>query len=426
MLATAKKAKRILFIARDWNLDGAEKQLMYLVTGINRSLYIPIVLLDRPGALNAQLRAANIETYFLKLHSWRSFPEGMLRYLDALRATLLAWKLQIDLVHTSDFWKTPYTLYIGRMLRIPTIVHVRGPLSLRDVAKHKLSRASGIIAIAQRYCDDLAAAGIPEDRIALIDDAVALDQFQPAPAGENASNPFRRSYNVGSRLAVGLVGRIDRFKRIVEFLELIAAIEPAVRDKALYFIIGQPCDSNRRAPNDYMQVIQNNLERLGLKQSVVFTGRINDMAAALAGLDILVTLSGGSVMFEAMACGKPVLSIRTDDRHSVHTRHNHTAWCVTTDHAVPAANGLVELIENPHLRQRLGTAARDWVQQHLSTATLVDRTQAFYDRLLGGVTPADSTWSSHHRISSLPVPADLMSSPETASEIDSATEQKVS
>jgi glycosyltransferase involved in cell wall biosynthesis len=95
-----------------------------------------------------------------------------------------------------------------------------------------------------------------------------------------------------------------------------------------------------------------------------------------------MTMSGGSVMFEAMACAKPVLYVRTDSRHSVHMRHGETAWCVTTDRPEPATAALAQLAGDPDLRQRLGLAARAWAQRHLSVATMVTRTQALYDRLL--------------------------------------------
>ncbi|HMD53399.1 MAG TPA: glycosyltransferase, partial [Phycisphaerae bacterium] len=285
MGAKRGKAKNILYMARDWNLDGAERQLLYLVTGLNREAYTPIVLLDRPGALNASLGNANVQTHVLKLHSWRSFPEGMLRYPDAMRATLLARKLRVNLVHTSDFWQAPYANFIAARLGVPNIIHVRGPLSSRDVAKHGIARATAMIAIAQRYCDDLAAAGIPSEHMTLIDDAVDVDLFFPLAKENDSVHLFREKFGVDSRLAVGMAGRIDRFKRVVEFLELIAALPPGMRAKAHFFIVGEQCDSNRRARNDYVQVVRNKLEQLGLKQSVIFTGRSDDMPVVLNALD---------------------------------------------------------------------------------------------------------------------------------------------
>jgi glycosyltransferase involved in cell wall biosynthesis len=101
----------------------------------------------------------------------------------------------------------------------------------------------------------------------------------------------------------------------------------------------------------------------------------------LSGLDLLVTLSGGSTMFEAMAMSTPVLSIRSDGRHSLHTRHGHTAWCVDGSDSEVAAEALAHLLDNNDLRQRLGHAAREWVVRNLSSATMVNRTERVYEML---------------------------------------------
>ena len=87
-------------------------------------------------------------------------------------------------------------------------------------------------------------------------------------------------------------------------------------------------------------------------------------------------------MFEGMACAKPVLSVRTDRRHSEHTRDGETALCVTTDRPEPATKALARLIDEADLREQLGRAARTWAEQHLSPATMVARTGALYDSLL--------------------------------------------
>ena len=275
------------------------------------------------------------------------------------------------LVHAADPWKSGYMHHIARRLGIPCVQHVRGPMSPRDMAKHGLHRASAVIVIARRYVDDLLAAGVPESRICLIDDAVDLDLFRSSGAQPNI---LRQRYGVGDAVLVGLVGRIVQSKRVLEFLDVIAPL--AHDERARFFIIGQP--THRR----YLSAVRKAMDRLGLAEHVVLTGRCENMPQVMASLDILVSLSGGSVMFEAMACDRAVLSVRTDARHSLHTRHGETAWCVTTDRPEPATEALAHLIADGALRQRLGRAARARAEQYLSWKILATRTQALYDRLL--------------------------------------------
>jgi glycosyltransferase involved in cell wall biosynthesis len=106
------------------------------------------------------------------------------------------------------------------------------------------------------------------------------------------------------------------------------------------------------------------------------------MPKLLSSLDVLVSMSGGSVMFEAMAMGKPVLSIRNDGRHSQHTQHGHNAWCIDGTDVNLAAAELAGLLHNVALRRRLGHAGREWVEHNLSTTAMVRKTAALYHNLV--------------------------------------------
>ena len=320
------------------------------------------------------LRRTGVEVHIVSVRAWRSLPAALLRYVDALRIARLAGRRRVELVHASDLWKSGYMHFAARRLGVPSVLHIRGPVSGRDVVKHGVARSSAVITIARRYHQDLLAEGIPSDRLHLIDDAVDVEQFRPDAAAREA---VRKRLGLADRLCVGIIGRIDPFKRVIEFLEMIAPLARDERGGAAYLVIGQP------GRERYQRAVLEAARRLGLTERVVFTGRWDDVAAIIAALDIVVTMSGGSVMFEAMACAKPVLSVRADARPSVHTRHDETAWCVTTSHPAPATAALARLMDEPDLRERLGRAARAWVEQHLTCATMVARTQAVYESLLG-------------------------------------------
>jgi glycosyltransferase involved in cell wall biosynthesis len=259
-------------------------------------------------------------------------------------------------------------------LAVPTIVHVRGPLAPRDIRKHCLDRVDALIPIARRYADDLAAAGVDPARITIIDDAVDLRLFSRERA---ASGFLSRRFGVGEELKVGIVGRITPFKQIDAFVKAVAALPPALYARARFLVVGA------WAEPEYRQTIESYVSRLGLGSKVTFLGRIEDeIPSLLADLDLLVTFSGGSVMFEAMAMGTPVLSVRSDARHSEHTRHGETAWCVVTDAVADASQALAHLLRDGDLRHRLGEAGSAYVRDHLSVSAMVTKTEALYERLL--------------------------------------------
>ena len=369
----SSKVRRVMLISRGGALDGAERQLCYLAEDLDRTRFEPVVVLDAECPVAEHLRSGGTEVHVRALHPWRSLRGVVMRYVDALALTRLAKDRGVTLLHASDLWKSRYALFVAERCNIPAVIHVRGPIDEHGIRKHRLADASALIPIARRYEDDLVRLGLPPERIQLIDDAVDLERFQPDTPGREE---FRTRYGVGDRVAVGLVGRVEPFKRVLEFLEMVAVARRSATERAAYFVIGQD------GPEAYMQQVREAVTRLGLQEEVRFTGRLDNMPQVLAGLDILATLSGGSVMFEAMACGKTVLSVRQDNRPSEHTRHNETAWFVPAREAGPASDELLRLLGDAELRARLGRGAVEWVKDHLSHKLMIERTQAVYERLL--------------------------------------------
>ena len=365
---------RCLLLARGGALYGSQWQLLYLVGALDRWRFEPIVVADRAGPFTDTLRARGVEAHVLPMRPWRGFPRSVLRYADAWRIARLARARGARLVHASDIARCGYMHFVARRLGIPSLLHIRGRIPPRRITKHRIARATAVATIAARYRQDLIEAGLPAERIAVIDDAVDLERFRPHLAG---GDHLRRRFGADGQVLVGLVGRIEPSKRVLEFLEAVAAVAPEARRRASFLIVGQPKNQ------DYCRLARDATRRLGIDDRVVFTGHCRDMPEVMSGLDVLATMSGGSVMFEAMACARCVLSVRPDGRHSEHTRHGQTAWCVTTDGPAPVGEALARLIEDEPLRQRIGLAARAWAEQHLSPAIMVAKTQALYERLAG-------------------------------------------
>lgn len=365
----------VLYLSRCGSINGMQRQLLYLATATDRTRHPVTSVVNEPGELHDELRKQGIDAFIRPMRNWRSFPKGLLRYADAFRLTGLARARGIRLVHAHDVWRAEYARFVARRLGIPYIVHVRGPMSRRDILKHNLHLADGLIAISDRYVHDLVAAGVSQDRIAMIDDAVDASAFHPGLAD---AGYFRRRYNLEGRLFVGLVGRVSEFKGIIEFLEIVAALRLPAENQIRFVVIGDAFDDG------YHHKVRLAMKRLALEERVRFIGRCSsrEMPELLASLDVLVTLSGGSIMFEAMACGKPVLTVRKDGRHSRHELHGNTVLCVSSDNPGDSAAALARLLEDELLRRQLGDAALNWVRTHLQVEMMAEKTVSFYQKFL--------------------------------------------
>ena len=114
---------------------------------------------------------------------------------------MLANGKNIRLVHAHDVWRAEYARFIAKRLAVPYVVHVRGPLSPRDIKKHRLRLADRVVAIAERYIEVLIRAGIEPSRTVLIDDAVNLELFHPEQAERGY---IQRSFGINGPLLSAL------------------------------------------------------------------------------------------------------------------------------------------------------------------------------------------------------------------------------
>ena len=65
------RVRRILLLGRGGPLDGSQRQLWYLVRGLDQNRFAPIVVLDRPGPLADLLRRTGVEVHIIPLRAWR-------------------------------------------------------------------------------------------------------------------------------------------------------------------------------------------------------------------------------------------------------------------------------------------------------------------------------------------------------------------
>lgn len=364
----------VQFLARGGDIDGQQRQVLYLADDLAQQNVTLTVTVSESGNLHNELLLRGVESCVSRMSPWRSVARVVDRYVDAHRLLRIARDRKVKIVHAHDVWRVEYARFIARRLAIPYVVHVRGPLSQRDIKKHRLGLADTVIAIAQRYVDDLLQSGIEAARITLIDDAVNLSLFTAAHAD---TSYIQRNFGIQGPLLVGVVGRISAFKKICEFLGAVRRLPSEVLGMTEFVIAGE-WDSS-----EYRQHVEAEVSRLALMDRVHFIGRCSSdlMPKLLSSLDLLVTLSGGSVMFEAMAMRKPVLSIRSDGRHSQHTKHGLTAWCVDGNDEEAAAKALTHLLLDEELRNRLGDAARAWVERYLSSPAMVGKVKGLYEAL---------------------------------------------
>jgi glycosyltransferase involved in cell wall biosynthesis len=179
---------------------------------------------------------------------------------------------------------------------------------------------------------------------------------------------------------VGWVGRLDRKKRVEDFIQA-ARLMRAHTDRALFLVIG--------GPDAFMPEYADELRALsaeaGLETSLRFLGDRADVPRLLSGLDILAWISRGEgmphVIAEAGAARLPVIA--TADNGTVEQIVDGESGLFVPHENPPAlANAIIKLIADADLRRRLGGNLRLKVEHEYSVDAVVPLWQALFDEVI--------------------------------------------
>jgi glycosyltransferase involved in cell wall biosynthesis len=332
------------------------------------------VVCNKGGDFAETLQKMNIEVIVRPLHPWRKLLTAIPRYIGVWFLCNLAIQREVSLVHCCDLWMSGYMHHVLNKCKVPSILHVRRPVTPRDVQKFNCDNANRLIAISTRITENLLSAGISSEKVLRIDDSVDVELFSPE---RNTQNILQDESSPANQIRIGIIGRIDAFKRQLDFLMAARKILQQSKSPLIFFVVGDVHS------HTYFNKIQIFIGEAGMEKHVRFTGRREDIPAVMASLDILVSLSGGSVMFEAMAAGKAVISAGfSTKKYSYHIQDGKTGILIESRETADLAQAMIKLIDSPNLRNELGTQARQWALKELTHTTMASKTQQLYDTML--------------------------------------------
>lgn len=183
------------------------------------------------------------------------------------------------------------------------------------------------------------------DRVAVWSRGVDTDVFNP----ERRNQAFREELAPGAQVLLLYVGRLAGEKRLDVLMDAFARVRQRAEHRVGLLVVGDgplaPKLRRRQMPG------------------VHFVGYLtgDELGRAYASSDIFAfpsdTETFGNVALEAMASGLPVVGVRKGGVQDV-VDHHHTGLLVAPRDPEALADGLLELIEAPALRRRMGAAAR--------------------------------------------------------------------
>jgi glycosyltransferase involved in cell wall biosynthesis len=181
---------------------------------------------------------------------------------------------------------------------------------------------------------------------------------------------------------VGLVATFARWKGHHVFLDALARVSPRLPLRA--YIVGAPIYATDDSQFS-VEELQDAARVRGLNGCVGFCGFIDDVAAALRSLDVVVHASTepepfGMVIAEAMACGRAVVGSRAGGAAEL-LDDGGDALAHEPGDADGLARAIEKLAEDLPLRRRLGTAARRTAEARFDRRRLAETLVPLYRTL---------------------------------------------
>lgn len=180
--------------------------------------------------------------------------------------------------------------------------------------------------------------------------------------------------------AVGWVGRLDRKKRVEDYLRaarLVLNRSPSAR----FFVVG--------GPDAFMPEYESELRAMAadlrVRERVAFLGDRDDVPDLLGAFDVFVWLSRAEgmphVIAEAGAASLAVVATR-DNGSEQQLHHGETGLHVPHEDPAAIAAAVGRLLDDEELRRRLGTALRLKVEREYGVDAVVPRWERLFDEVL--------------------------------------------
>jgi glycosyltransferase involved in cell wall biosynthesis len=174
---------------------------------------------------------------------------------------------------------------------------------------------------------------------------------------------------------IGFVGRLAPIKGPQFLVEALALIRRSVPNIHCLFV----------GDGEEKTFLERRVDQLGLKDSVTFSGHQSEVSKYFSILDVLVVPSlnegMGRVIAEAGLLGKAVVATRVGGIPDL-IEDGKTGVLVERRSPKEIAQAVVSLLQDPVRAEQMGSALRGKVVQGFTERQMVDKIDAFYQKLL--------------------------------------------
>jgi len=179
---------------------------------------------------------------------------------------------------------------------------------------------------------------------------------------------------------IGWVGRLDRKKRVEDFIRAAAIVQKS-HSTAQFVIVGGP-DAFMPEYAEELQVLS---KYLNVNYKIIWLGDRADVPRLMSGMDIFVWLSQDEgmphVIAEAGAARLPVIATQ-DNGTSQQITDGVSGIFVPHQNPEMVADKILYLINNPIIAKQLGANLRKKVETDYSAVNVTKQWEAVFEEVL--------------------------------------------
>ncbi len=389
----------------DGTVGGSYYCLLYLVKGLDRSRYDPVVVFQHEHSLLPEFHEAGVRTYIWPKPAPFTFGDNPSAWPGAARvlyvalgaiqkvlnffrrfvftALARAWFLRregVRVVHLNNTIQYSHDWMVAaRLARVKCVVHERGiNASYSAAAKHFAKRLDAIICISNAVRRNMCERGVDYGNLVTIYDGMdpSARQFHTAP------DVLRAAYGIQPGApVVGMVGNIKEWKgqhTLIRAIDLVRRKFPSVR----CVLVGDTGPEHQ----EYERGLRTMVASLGLDQHVIFTGYQKHVADHLRMFDVVVHASVlpepfGMVALEAMACRKPLIGARSGAIPEI-IQEGQTGLTFPPGDWTGLADAILTILGDPRMAESLGRNGFDRLVTTFHITKNVESVEGLYRRIL--------------------------------------------
>lgn len=371
--------KRILFVLPQLKQGGAERVVLNLIKGIDRTRFMPCIAWFHGETLYPFSELE--DTFLFPLNKRNGFDfKAMSAIYNIIR------RENIKLVNPHHFMPLFYAFPACKLSKAKIVYTehsiweaAQTPGMWRRISKLLLTKTDAVVGVSPEIAAFIKNKyGLAEQRVHAISNGIDTQIFVP----QKGDNFFRKTIGLEEdHIAIGMTGNFRRVKNHALLIRSFSLISPQFPHVRLV-LVGQGFSGDTENTEKDIHAL---IRRHGLEERVLFLGYRDDVHRVLQCLDIFCLTSFREglplSLIEAMACGLPVVGTDVEGIRIV-IDPGRNGFLIDPSDSAGLANALMSLVSDRRLRERMGKEARKDAVRYYS----LTRFSGHYNQLFASLT----------------------------------------